>query len=441
MSQQVQRAERVGMGFVQRVAASQLVRRLDTPLGVALITLVAYGLFIVVRLHGFGGDVSRFAIASSHFIPVRSARAVGLSVQTRGYGYDGQFYYLLALDPFSPHPALPGARYDLAAYRAQRILYPLVVWLLSLGGRPALVTFMLVAVNLAAVSAIGGIGALLARRLGVAPRWGLLLALYPGLLVSVAGDLAEPLALACALGAILCMANRPQPRWGWAALLLSLAVLARETTALVALALFLSGQLVNVFVYSYGKAGSRQPLAPTSAPETPLAWLVPAGQWRRSVLAGAIPLVVALCWQVVLLLRWGHVGLFAAGGNNLGAPLIGIVEGAVAWSLLWPPLIQALHYLDVAYLLALAEVTRRRLWGLWRRLDYVAVAWAMSLALTLCLTVFVWDYYWSFLRGAIELAMLSLLFLLTASPRVRRFALAATFTLWLLTFIANIPLL
>ena len=439
MSQRVEGLGRQQTGLGERIAAGSLARRLDSPVGAALITFAAYGLFVLARLWSFGGDVSGFALASSHFIPPPAARSVGLALQPHGYGYDGQFYYLLALDPFSSHPILPGARFDIAAYRAQRILYPLVVWALSLGGRPALVPVMLVVVNLAAVSAIGAIGALLARRLGARPLWGLLLAFYPGLLVSVAGDLAEPLAMACALGAILCVLRRPQPRWVWATVLLSLAVLARETTALVALALFLSGQLVNVFAYSYSKTVARQRATPPSAQETPLAWLVPAGQWRWAVLTGAIPLLVALCWQGVLLLRWGQIGLFSAGGNNLGLPLVGIVEGAVAWSLLWPPLIQALHYVDVAYLLGLAEVTRRQLWGAWRRVDFVAVAWGVSLALTLCLTVYVWDYYWSFLRGAIELAMLSLLLLLTASPRARRGALAATLALWVLTFIANTP--
>ncbi|HET9111835.1 MAG TPA: hypothetical protein VFN78_13480 [Ktedonobacterales bacterium] len=441
MSQRAGEIEQGQADERERAAASPLARTLDSPLGVALLTFAGYGLFVFARLWSFGGDVSRFALASTHFIPAQAAHAVGLAAQTHGYGYDGQFYYLLALDPFSPHAVLPGARFDIAAYRAQRILYPLVVWALSLGGRPALVPIMLVVVNLAVVIAIGAMGALLARRVGVRPLWGLLVAFYPGLLVSVAGDLAEPLAMACALGAILCVLRHPQPRWVWATVLLSLAVLARETTALVALALFLSGQLVNVFNYSHSKAVSRQRTEPATPQETPLAWLVPAGQWRRAVFTGAVPLVVALCWQGVLLLRWGQIGLFSAGGNNLGLPLVGIVEGAVAWSVLWPPLIQALHYVDVAYLLGLAEVTRRQLWGHWRRVDFVAVAWAVSLALTLCLTVYVWDYYWSFLRGAIELAMLSLLLLLTASPRVRKLALAATLALWLLTFIANAPLL
>jgi hypothetical protein len=437
MAQQVARIEQDGASVARQTAAGALRRLwwLNSPLGVALLTLLAYGLFFAVRLHGFGGDLSRFVMAGDRFIPAASARAVGLSVQAHSYGYDGQFYYLLALNPFSAQPALPGAHFDLPAYRAQRILYPLLVWLLSLGGRPALVPLMLVAINLAAIVAIGVIGARLARRLGVAPLWGLALAFYPGLLLSLAGDLAEPLALACALGALLCVVGQSQPRWCWAALLLSLAVLARETTAIFAVALLVAGAITGATACIRRHRGGSE-----------LLLLSPYGRgaggevWRGAALAGAVPLLVALGWQAVLLWRWGKLGLLAAGGNNLGLPLVGLFEGFVAWHILWPPLLQAMQYLDVAYLLALAEMTRRVIVRE-RRIGFLALAWLGYAAMALCLTVFVWDYYWNFLRGAIELGMLSLLLLLTGSPRMRRFALVATLALWLVTFIAGAPLL
>src|SRR5262245_17047846 len=107
--------------------------RLNTPLGVAALTLLAYGGFILMQLAGYGGDITRFVVAGPHFIPPQVGATVGLSVISNGTGNDGQFYYLLALNPFSPHVALPGAHYDWPSYRAQRVLYPLVVWALSLG--------------------------------------------------------------------------------------------------------------------------------------------------------------------------------------------------------------------------------------------------------------------------------------------------------------------
>lgn len=423
MARQVERIATVEAGGA---TASALFQQLNSPLGVALLTLLAYGAYAIARLLSLGGDITRFTLASDKFIPAAAARAVGLSVQTRGYGYDGQFYYLLALNPFAAHPALAGAHFDLPAYRAQRILYPLLAWALGLGGRPALVPWMLVAINLAAIVAIGALGAKLAQRMGIAPLWGAALAFYPGLPLSLAGDLAEPLALSCALGGLLCARDR---RWGWVALLLSLAVLTRETTALLAAALLAAALLAR--------------LTPLPALRLPTLRLIPLDEWRGAALAGLAPLLVALGWQAALLARFGQLGLVAAGSNNLGFPLLGLFEGVVAWFVLWPPLIVALHTVYVIYLLALAELTRRALLRQRRanqQADWLTLAWAGYLLMTLCLSIFVWDYYWNFLRGAIELATLSLLLLMAASPRVRRFALTATLALWLVTFVVSVAM-
>ena len=43
-------------------------------------------------------------------------------------GYDGQFFYYIAVDPAGARPKI-----DVPAYRYQRILYPLLVRWLSLG--------------------------------------------------------------------------------------------------------------------------------------------------------------------------------------------------------------------------------------------------------------------------------------------------------------------
>lgn len=418
------------------IGAPGWLRRLNSARGAALLTLLAYGLAVVARLVSLGGDISRFTLASDKFIPSASARAVGLSVLTRGYGYDGQFYYLLALNPFATHPALAGAHFDLPAYRAQRILYPLLTWALSLGGRPALVPWMLVAINLAAIVAIGALGAKLAQRLGVAPLWGVTLAFYPGLLVSLMGDLAEPLAMACALGGLLCALDR---RWGWTALLLSLAVLGRETTALLAIALLAVALMEGFFTERIASDLKRRFPSLGSTRRAVLGGLLAGSTWPYAALAGLAPLLVALGWQAVLLAHWGKLGLVAAGSNNLGLPLLGLLEGVVAWHVLWPPLTQALHAVELLYLLALAELARRAL-SLRLRVGWVALAWAGYALLAICLTLFVWDYYWSFLRGAIELALLSLLALVAASPRLRCFALGATLTLWLLTLLGGAPM-
>lgn len=406
--------------------AATLAQRFNSPLGVAALTTLAYVLYFLTRLLFFHGDITRFVLAGSDYIPSASGAAVGLSVASHSGGYDGQFYYLLALDPFSPQPALSGAHFDIPAYRAQRILYPFLAWALSLGGRPALVPIMLVAVNLAAIIAIGWLAATLAERQGAQPIWGLLLALYPGLLLSLARDLAEPLAIALALAALLFARDR---RWGWAAVALSLAVLARETTALIAVAC-----LVIAAVDAITRVAPR--LEPIRR------FVVCERQddscWPGAWVTGASPLLVAAIWQGVLLAHWGRLGIFAAGANNISFPLLGLVEGFAAWHMLWSPPLQLMHYLAVLYLVGLAEAARRLIMHE-RRGGLLAIAWGCYFLLALCLSVFVWDYLWNFLRGAMELAMLSLLLLMATSPRWRAMALAATATLWLVTFIVSAP--
>ncbi len=418
-------ARQIANGYfdaARRAVASWLFGWFNSPPGVAILTLLAYGLFAMMRLFSFGGDVTRFVVAGDKFIPPRTGASVGLSVITNATGYDGQFYYLLALNPFSSLPALPAAHFDLPAYRAQRILYPLLVWALSLGGRPALVPALLVIVNLSAIVTIGALGALIAKRQGVAPLWGALLAFYPGLLVSLAGDLGEPLALACALGGLHCAMSR---RWKWAAALLSMAALARETTTLIAFALLVAGLLSR--------------FTPIPALRIPPLRFISRDHWRGALIAGVTPLVVALGWQIVLLIRWGELGALAAGGNNIGIPFVGLFESLILWALLSRPSLKIMLYADVGYLFGLAEMTRRMISHRFQASGYVAIAWGLYGALALMLSVNVWDFYWNFLRGALELGVLSMLLLLPSPSRVRWAALVATLVVWGVTFFAIAP--
>lgn len=379
--------------------------------GPALLTLVAYGAFALLRLHLFNGDISRFVVAGEHFIPVASGAHVGLSVLRNSDGYDGQFYYLLALNPFSPHAALAGAHFDSPAYRAQRILYPLLVWLVTLGGHARYVPLALVTVNLAAIVAIAALAALAARRMGLHPSAGLMVAFYPGFLLSLARDLGEPVGIAFALGGLLCALNR---RWGWAALLLSLAVLGRETTALFALALLLAGLLAGASPWLRLPRGLR---------------LLPHDEWRGAALAGLAPLLVAVGWQGVLIARWGALGL-RGGGHNFGSPFGGIMQAPAIWQASgWPQYVVQINALEALYLLGLAALVAFTIWTQ-RRVDHLALAWGGYLLLGISLTILVWVEDWAFMRGLVEFSVAGLLILVSARNSVRILTLLGTLSVW-----------
>jgi hypothetical protein len=146
-----------------------------------------------------------------------------------GYGFDGQTSYYIALDPEHARAYL-----DLPAFRYARVLYPAAARLLA-AGRPRLVPWTLILVNLLAIG--GGVWALAAwlRRRSCSPWFALLYGLYPGLLLAFQRDLTEPLAYGLVPVAVYVFDFGGRRRLAWAALLFGLAVLARQTTAVFAL--------------------------------------------------------------------------------------------------------------------------------------------------------------------------------------------------------------
>ncbi|TMF88090.1 MAG: hypothetical protein E6I08_08220 [Chloroflexi bacterium] len=133
-----------------------------------------------------------------------------------GDGYDGQFYFYLAQDPFLTRPATAAALDN--TFRVRRILYPLVAWAVSLGRREAL-PWVLLLLNIAASAATVGLAAWAAARQGRSAWWALALAAYAGVWVPLLLDLTEPLQLAL-LAAGMLAGSGP---------LLFLAALAKET--------------------------------------------------------------------------------------------------------------------------------------------------------------------------------------------------------------------
>src|SRR5436305_434484 len=104
------------------------------------------------------GNISRSILVGPHFaIPSQLPRGMPVA---KTYGYDGQFFYRLALNPLNFHHTAYGLTMD-RPYRYMRIGYPALTWLVSFG-QHFLVPVMLVAVNIAAVGALGYLGALFA---------------------------------------------------------------------------------------------------------------------------------------------------------------------------------------------------------------------------------------------------------------------------------------
>jgi hypothetical protein len=141
--------------------------------------------------------------------------------------YDGHFAYKIALHGSQATPFL-----DVPAYRYQRIFYPFLSRILSLG-LPTLVPWVLIGINIIAIAV--GTWALekLLVRCDVSRWYALIYGLYGGNFVALRTNLTEPLAYT--LVALAILAWEKDRRW-WAIVAFSLAALTKEVTLIFAAA-------------------------------------------------------------------------------------------------------------------------------------------------------------------------------------------------------------
>jgi hypothetical protein len=278
-----------------RASAGRLAR-LDRPALAALIALGGWLVFVVARLAGWArGQLSLFIASGTRYS--HPALMFPRIAHVKGKGYDGQFYYRFAFDPFNWHLTAYGITID-HPYRYTRIGYSVVAWLLSGGGHGRLLPLALAGVNLAGVAAMAWLGGLLAQAAGRHALCGLLLAAYFGLVVSVGRDTCEPLAGACLLGGLLAYRHR---RFPLAAALIGYAVFTNEPVLVFPVAL----GLTRLWAMARGRARPGQP---------ELVWLLP----------GCLYLLLQGIQQVVVR---GPAGGVADASANLAWPFSALLAG------------------------------------------------------------------------------------------------------------------
>jgi hypothetical protein len=199
-------------------------------------------------------------------------------------GYDGQFNYLIAIDP-SPDVIvreIQDVRSDVPAYRYQRILLPLLARILGFG-QPDLIVWLLPLISL--ISQVVGTALVerLLLQLNVSRWYALVYGLWPGLMVSVRTDLAEPLSYALVAAAYLLYWRKQL----WlSAVCFGLALFAKETAIL-----FIAAQLV---------------------------YAVLAREWKVVGSLSAVAVLPFVIWQFVLKAMFGSFGV--GSGGYLGTP-------------------------------------------------------------------------------------------------------------------------
>lgn len=326
-------------------------------LGPVLLTALLHTTVLVSYVAAYGGDWSALVCVDE----AKSGRWPFERVQV-GFpngGYDGQFYYALARQPWTRHgPEV----LDFPAYRHARILYPALAWLCS-GGDPILLLWVLPTLNLAAIIGLAWVGALLALHYGRSSWWGCLLPLVLNAGMPALRDLTDPLATA-AVCAVLAAYLLKWPVWQltlWAVaaalsrepnvilivLVLGDALLERrwhQATGLVVALLLWAGWIVTLRL-SYGEwpVSSGNLDAPLSGIGYVFTHL--SGQFGRPALlnvVGMLLLVVQLGISTLLLFRGQRLTVGIALAGIVLALLGGIAIYQSSWSyvrvFLWMPL-------------------------------------------------------------------------------------------------------
>jgi hypothetical protein len=264
---------------------------------------------------------------------------------------------------------------------------------------PGAVPAALIGLNVIGITAIAGFGARYAVALNRAPFWGLMIALYPGFVISLARDTAEIVACVFLVAALLAVRLRASLLAGIA---LSCAVLTRETTLLAVIALAIAWIL------------TRARRAPTSIGISPIAF--------------AFPLAVFAIWQTHLALQWG-AGDFRGIDFYVGFPLVG--WSSVLARLLNSPSVMSLRECVEIVFLTAAAVSAG--WALRNSRSWLheRVAWLMYAALMLVLSEQVLADEWGFLRAVSECFVLGSILVLASRSRLAGPLLAATGAVWL----------
>lgn len=268
--------------------------------GFALLAVLVYLLATLPILAPHRFDASIFIVAGDHYVD-QPKLISPIIVQPHSDGYDGQFYYRMALAPLAfTNPAF-GVQFDNPAWRTQRIVYPLLVWAAAFG-RGDLIPLSLFLVNLLGIGAIALFAARLTSLLELPAFTPLAVMLWPGFIVSLTHDTTEIIACAFLLGALDVYLRG---RIVGYAVLAALATLTRETSIV-----FFVGVFCFELIAAMRSANWQQ-------------------SWRQSlprlILTG-LALVPFPVWRQLQFVLWAQSPLTDAARENVSWPFAGFVD-------------------------------------------------------------------------------------------------------------------
>jgi hypothetical protein len=362
-----------------------------TPLLSGALGAAFFASAMLQALGTYGGNYSGFLHVSREVVTrapfVQEQPEIARSLIVYDAGYDGQFMYLMAFDPFlrrfADHPRLYRAFLDNPPYRYGRIGFSLLTDLVS-AGRPERFPAAMVWLIVAAHLALAALLAMFAARHGMSPFAGLWYLAIPSFTSSLVSALPEALAAAGIVAGVLCWeARRP----AMAAIAFGAALLVRETGVILLIALVLA---------------HRRGL-----------------DWKRSMLVLAASLAPVCFWRLFVASRlFSDFGWAAIVTNpdDLGTPFAGLLQlwrAGMSGAQPSPEILGALLFpliLTVALVLAVSLLFVRR-----GPLELAATVYGL-VAVSLNYNQ-IWSHLPSGERGTFELFVCLLLLLLESKER------------------------
>lgn len=384
---------------------NEFLKLAPTPALLALLVFAAYTVLVLVRLEQRNWDASTFIVAGDRYVN-RTQLIAPIAVIPNSSGYDGQFYYRLALNPFATEVTQYGITLDVPAYRVKRIGFPFLAWAVSSGHAREL-PWVMIGLNLVGLGAIAYVSTKLTRRHNAPVYLGLLPCLYPGFFLTLLRDTTEVVAAAFACAAMYLALNRSF----WKAIpFATAAALTRETTIL--------------YLFGFGV--------------TALIRMFRERKWSWDIVAIAIPAIIFLGWQYLVFRTWG-ASPFSGTEPNLGMPFVGIWSFFNTNSL--GPLQHTFEFKLHAYFLGAAVICG--LIGLIVAGEAIrgappppiTISWAICALLVICLTTSVWVEPYAYLRAFSDCYVVgTILLILSRHLSGARYALAVVGLMWAPTF-------
>ena len=357
-----------------------------------LTSAAAFALYLAVvlaLLQASNWDPSSFVLAAENFTD-RNAVPAEVTVFP-GAGYDGQFFFRLAMHPLSTAHQKDGIHFDYPVYRHQRIVYPLLARLIGFGrARPTL--WALILVNLAAVAALTYTVGLVLSATGTHPGWGIAVPLYAGFLLTIARDLCEIVAVGFLIATIHSLQKERVVR---AVALLSIATFAKEPALL-----FAAGPIA---VACFGRLRTRN---------------------DRMRLLFVIPPLLHIAWKRWLFYAWDIPPSFSL--EPLARPF------SAYFTALGKAAAGSVVQVELLLLAALVMIAAPAIWTSSLRVEKTRLGCGALAILAFSLGSGFWMKDWAFLRAVSEFASLAILLALTGARWQRVSAAFLSVTSWCL---------